>query len=59
VGVGPDLAAQTNNVTLVSNDPREILNAVMSGIKNLPPEPPKLIGTWEEVVCNSGIIQCL
>lgn len=59
VGIGPDLAMETKNVSLVSSDPSEVLSAVTVSCKNQQPRSPVIIGTWEEVVRSSGIIRRL
>lgn len=59
VGVAPDLAEETSNITIVSFDPDDIVQKVKHGIRQeQPPAPSRLCG-WDDVVEDSGLISRL
>lgn len=58
-GVGPDLAEDVKNVSLISNIPDEIISAVMLHLKKPCTKSSSSGWTWKEVVRNSAISQML
>jgi glycosyltransferase involved in cell wall biosynthesis len=57
VGVAPDLAKSTPNITIVSFEASDIINEVMFYINEEDPDPPSRLCAWDDVIEESGLIK--
>lgn len=59
VGVAPDLAKSTSNITIVSFNVSDIVKEVMFYINEEDPDPPSRLCAWDDVIEESGLIKGL
>jgi glycosyltransferase involved in cell wall biosynthesis len=59
VGVAPDLAEETSNITILSFNVNDIVKRVLEAIGQEQPNVPSRLGGWDDVVENSGLVQQL
>lgn len=57
VGVAPDLAKETANITIVPFKAVEIVSQVLQGIRKEQPIAPSRLGGWDDVIEDSGLIR--